>query len=111
MTVIGLIGSITNPLPAYGSYLSATVFLSNIIRLITIAAGVFAMVNFVLAGIGYIQSAGNPEGVQRAWQKIYMSVIGVSVIILSFAFAALLGQLLYGDVNAILKPKITGPGA
>lgn len=109
MELFGLIGSIGNPLPAYGSYTTATRLLSNILRLITVAAGLFAFVNFVLAGLGYIGSSGNPEAVQRAWQKIYMSLVGVSVVILSFAFAALLGQLLYGNPNAILQPTITGP--
>lgn len=110
MGTLGLIGTIDNPLPSYGSYLSATLFLSNIIRLITIGAGIFAFVNFVIAGIGFISSAGNPEAIQRSWAKIYQSLIGISVVVLAFAFAGLLGLLLFGSATAILTPTITGPG-
>lgn len=110
MIIYGLIGNIGNPLPAYGSYLSATVLLSNIIRLIVLGAGIYALINFVTAGISYINSAGNPEGVQRAWAKIYQSIIGLVIVVLSFVFAAILGMLLYGNPSAILQPTITGPG-
>ncbi len=110
LNIIGIFGTIGNPLPAYQNYTYATVFLSHIIRLITIGAGLFAFINFVFAGIGFISSAGNPESIQRAWAKIYQSFIGICVVILSFVFAGLLGLLLYGNASAILTPTITGPG-
>jgi len=110
MIIFGLIGRIENPMPSYGSYLSATVFLSNIIRLITIGAGLYAFINFVIAGIGFISSAGNPEAIQHAWARIWQSLIGISVVVLAFAFAGLLGMLLFGSATAILQPTVTGPG-
>ncbi|OGY19048.1 MAG: hypothetical protein A2900_00880 [Candidatus Chisholmbacteria bacterium RIFCSPLOWO2_01_FULL_50_28] len=110
MGIIGLIGNIGNPLPAYGSYLSATLLLSNIIRIVTIFAGIYAFINIVMAGIGFIGASGNPEAIQRSWQKIYQSLIGLAVVIVSFAIAGLLGLLLYGSADAILRPTITGPG-
>ncbi len=106
----GLIGTITNPITAYGDLPYATVFLSNVIRLITIAAGLYAFINFVLGGVSFISSAGNPEKISSAWQKIYQSIIGLIVVVLAFAFAALMGLLLFGDATAILQPSITGPG-
>jgi hypothetical protein len=110
LSLFQLIGTIDNPLPSYGSYLSATRLLSNIIRLLIVGAGLYALVNFVIAGIGFINSAGNPEGIQKSWAKIYQSIIGLAVVMLSFAFAAILGMLLYGNPSAILQPEITGPG-
>jgi hypothetical protein len=109
MTTLQLIGKIANPLPKYGGYLAATKLLSNIIRLIIVGGGIYALINFVLAGIGFIGAAGNPERVSSAWAKIYQSIIGLSVITLSFVFAGLLGELLFGSWNAILRPQITGP--
>lgn len=106
-----LIGTIGNPLGSGRGYQTATSLLSNIIRLMTVGAGIYALINFVIAGIGFISAAGNPEAVQRAWARIYQSFIGLSVIALSFAFAGLLGQLLFGRWNAFLQPEITGPGA
>jgi len=48
MGIIGLIGNIGNPLPAYGSYLSATLLLSNIIRIVSTALGVYYIGPIVL---------------------------------------------------------------
>jgi hypothetical protein len=107
---LGLIGSIQNPLPAYGELGTATKLLENIIRLLTIGGGIYALINFVIAGIGFISAGGNPERIAAAWAKIYQSLIGLSVIALSFVFAGLLGILLYGQWNAFLAPTITGPG-
>lgn len=109
---IGTIGTVGDPFttgPLVGGAGKATVLISSIIRLITIAAGIYAFVNFLTAGIGYISAAGNPEKVSAAWARIYQSLIGISVVILAFAFAGLLGLLLYGNAGAILNPKISGP--
>jgi hypothetical protein len=109
-TFASMVGVITNPLTAYGELPTATTFLNNIVRLITAIAGIYAFVNFALAGFQYIQSAGNPEGVGKAWEKIYQSIIGLAIVILSYAIAAVLGLILFGNASAILTPEITGPG-
>lgn len=109
MGILGLIGPIENPLPAYEGYEAATRLLSNILRLIMIGGGIFALINFVIAGLGFISSAGNPERIQASWSRIYQSLIGLSVMTLSFAFAALLGILLFNEWSAFLVPTITGP--
>jgi hypothetical protein len=111
MLMLDLIGKVESPLPsAYQDLRTATNLLSNIIRLMTIGGGIYALINFVIAGIGFISAAGNPERVSAAWAKIYQSLIGLCVIALSFVFAGLLGTLLYGQWYAFLKPTITGPG-
>lgn len=113
MTVLGLIGDIINPLignPSFRRGLpDATRLLSAIIRAITLAAGIWVLINFVLAGFGYITSAGNPEQIKNSWARIYRSIIGLSIIVLSFAFAAILGMVLYDDPTAIISPVLTGP--
>lgn len=110
MTLFGLIGTVRDPITGSlsGGLANVTSLLSSIIRAITIAAGVWALINFVLAGFGYITSGGNPEKVQNAWAKIYQSLIGLVIIMLSFALAGLLGAILFGDPTAILSPKIQG---
>lgn len=108
--MLSLIGSIQNPVPQYGDFTTATLLLSNVIRLITAAAGVYSLINFLLAGVAFISSGGNPEAVSNAWKRIYESLIGMSIVALSFAFAGLLGIILYRDPAAILNPAVTGPG-
>jgi hypothetical protein len=82
---------------------------SGVIRLITIAGGIYAFINIAIAGISFISSGGSPESVQHAWARIYQSLIGLSVIVLSFAIAGVLGIILFGNPSAILRPVLTGP--
>lgn len=110
MTVFGLIGSISSPLSGTLADVSgATSLLAAIVRLITIAGGLYAFVNFAIAGVNFISSGGNPESVQRAWSRIYRSMIGLAVIAVSFALAGLLGMMLFGSPSAILDPVLRGP--
>lgn len=113
MILLDLIGKINDPFnlgePLSGGPARATTLLSSVIKLAIIGGGVFAFINFVVAGIGFISSAGNPERVSQSWARIYTSMIGLAVMVISFAFAALLGILLFGNPTAILKPTISGP--
>lgn len=86
-----------------------TTFISNIIKFAITAAGLFAFVNMIIAGWTYLGSNGQPETIAAAWRRMYMSLIGLAVMVASFAIAAIAGQLLLGDWTAILNPKIYGP--
>lgn len=48
-------------------------------------AGIIAVVVLVFAGYKYIASAGNPEQAKQARNTIFYTVIGLIVIMLSFA--------------------------
>lgn len=112
-------GQVTLPEPlasGYGGAFSATgtggiiAFVSNLIKLIMILGGIWALVNIILAGFTYITTQGNPEKIVQANQQIFMSLIGLSIMVISFILAAVIGWLLFGDASAILAPKIYGPG-
>jgi hypothetical protein len=85
-------------------------FFNNILKLVTVVAGLFAMVNFILAGYGILSSGGDPEKVSKSSEKIWYSMLGMVLIVAAYAFAALLGWILFKDSTAILNPKIYGPG-
>jgi len=111
-------GPITNPLPTiktggYGDlYQNGLMdFISNLVKLLIIGAGLFAFINLILAGLQYISSGGNPETTTKAWQQIYMSLIGLVIMVAAFAITAIIGIVLFKDPTAILNPKIYGPGA
>lgn len=115
--MFGFFGPIQLPSPlaqGYGAYDQPggglVGFLNNIFKLITLTAGFFAIVNFILAGYGIMGAAGDPEKLSKAQGKIWNSIIGLILIVASFAFAALLGWMLFKDTNAILNLKIYGPG-
>lgn len=105
-------GSVTPPeFFKYGSYETGlTAFISNIIKFLTIVAGLWALINFVMAGLQYISSQGDPKAVEQAWGKIWMSLIGLIIIATAYGLIALLSYLLFGDVGLILRPRIYGPG-
>ena len=119
----GLFGSVTEPLctinpdACYGDLAGTsgtggglTGFISNVINIIMIAGGLFALFNFVMAGMEYITSQGDPKGLESAKQKIYMSVIGLAIIAMAYTLTAILSYIFFGNFSAILRPTITGPG-
>ena len=83
---------------------------NNILRLLIVIAGIYALFNFILAGYDFISAGGDPKKIDAAWAKIWQSMVGLLLIAISFALAALIGKLLFGNVGAILNPKIYGPG-
>ena len=87
------------------------VLFNNILKLLVVGAGIWALFNFILAGYEFMGAAGDPKKVELAWAKIWQSMVGLLIIAGSFALAGLLGLLLFGNATAILKPVIYGPGA
>ncbi len=86
-------------------------FASNLIKLIMILAGIWSFFNIILAGFAYITNQGNPEAIAKANSQIYLSLLGLVIIVASFILAAIAGWILFGDASAILSPKIYGPGS
>lgn len=81
--------------------------LSNIIRLATIFGGLLVLINFILAGYGFITATGDPKKVQDSWTKIWQSLVGLIIIVGALAFVSIAEAVFKID---ILQPKITGPG-
>lgn len=98
---------------SYGDVQSETgllFFLSNIVKFITVAAGLFAFFNLVIAGFTYVTSGSNKDAVAQAWARINFSLIGLVLIVAAFLITAVVSQLLFGRWDAILQPTIYGPG-
>jgi len=112
-----IFGKVDNPLQTInpagyagledGGFIS---FLSNVTRVIIIAGGIWGFLNLLLAGFGFITAGGVAENISAAWRKIYMSLTGLVIMVASYAIAAIIGLLLFGDAGAILNPQIYGPG-
>jgi hypothetical protein len=97
----------TNPL---GNNNSMLTLLNNILRLLIVVGGVYALLNFVLAGFQFISAGGDPKKIEAAWGKIWQSIVGLLIIVASFALAGLLSKIMFGDYKTILNPTIYGPG-
>lgn len=113
----GIFGSVDNPLSnAFGvsSYASVTtglpLLISNIVRIITIGAGIWMFTNLLVAGFMYITSNGEQEKILKAWNIIWQSLMGLLIIVAAFAITGIISLLLYGNTSTILTPVIYGPG-
>ena len=104
-----LVGTVANPLP-YQSVANGglILFLTNILRLVFVAAGMFAFINLILAGFQFIGAGGDPKAIAAAWAKIWQSLLGLILIVGSFALASLLGYLLFNNHGFILNQQIYG---
>lgn len=86
-------------------------FISNVVKTITVVAGLYSMFNFIIAGMDYITSQGDPKGAESAKNKITHSIIGIVIVVGTFALTAMASRVLFGRYDAILKPTIYGPGS
>ena len=75
------------------------------LRVLVIAAGIYAVINLVLAGYSFMSAGDDSKKVAGAWAKIWQTLLGLAFIAGSFVLAAIFGKLIYGDYNAILSPS------
>ena len=114
----GIFGTIDNPLGTTfgdaGGYASVEgglgLFITNVVRLVTIVAGLWSFVNLLVAGFTYITANAEAEKLVQAWAKIWQSLIGLLIIVSTFVLTAIISKLLFGEYNTILEPVIYGPG-
>lgn len=88
--------------------LGLIIFVSNMIKVVVIVAGLFGVINIISAGFTFLGSAGSPKAVEEANQKLLHSLLGLMVIVGSFAIAAIVSVILFGDPGFILNPTIPG---
>ncbi len=92
---------------AAGGEIGIIKFLSSLIRLATIVAGIWTMINFILAGWTYIISSGDPSANEKASKQMINSVIGLVIVALAYTIAAALGLIIFGDASYIINPPLT----
>lgn len=107
-----VIGTVTNPLSkSYGGVNAGLIpFFTNILRLMFVGAGIYALLNLFIAGFQYMSAGGDTKQLTAAWARIWQTLLGLVIIVGSFALAALFGYLIFGDAGYILNPVIYEPG-
>lgn len=71
------------------------------------AGGIWALLNFILAGYAFLSAGDNPKGVEAAWAKIYQSIIGLVFLVGAFLLAGVIGLIVYGRADALIHPTLT----
>lgn len=107
-------GQVTPPqgvnIPAAATPGGEIITLLNIIlKLLVTAGGIYALINIIISGYGFISAGGDPKAITSAWAKIWQSLLGLTIIAGSFLLAAIFGQLIFKDPGAILNPKLYTP--
>jgi len=81
-------------------------FLQMILYVLIAAAGIYALINFILAGYAFLSAGDDPKKIEGAWGKIWQTIIGLVVVAGAFVIAALIGTLVFGNASFILSPTI-----
>ena len=112
MNPSSIVGTVTNPITGYQSVQNGglILFLTNILRVVFVVAGIYAFINFIIAGFQYMSSAGDSKALSAALDRIWYSLLGLIIVMGSFALASLIGFIVFHDANFILQPQIYGPG-
>jgi len=87
-----------------------TIFINNILKLLIVGAGIYAVINLVLAGYAFMSAGDDPKKVAGAWAKIWQTLLGLAFAAGAFVLAAIFGQLIFKDPGALLQLRIFGPG-
>lgn len=78
-----------------------------VIMILIVGAGLYALINFVLAGYSFLSAGDDPKKITGAWAKIWQTALGLAVAAGAFVLAAIFGQLIFGKWDFILNPTIT----
>ena len=88
---------------ADGGTIGLIIFISNLIKLVTVVAGVWTLFNFISAGWIYLNAAGDSSANEKASQLMTNSVIGLVIIAASYTIAGLVGYLIFDDAGFIFN--------
>ena len=88
--------------------LGLTKFISNLLIFITTIAGLFTLVNFIIAGYLYMSSNGEPQKLTAAGNKMLQSLIGLGVISGAFIIAGIIGYVFFQNAAFLFHPVFRG---
>jgi hypothetical protein len=80
--------------------------ISNIIGFLTIVAGLWFLIQFMLGAVTWISAGGDKGKVKEAKDKITQSVIGLAIVVAAYAIAGLVSNILglnFLDIGGALK--------
>ena len=101
LNVTGLAGT------ASGSGL--VIILNNLIKFVIVVACLYTFWNLILAGYGFMSAGGEAKAIEKAWAKIWQSLMGLLVVAGSFVLAMIFGWLIFQDATVLIAPKIYTP--
>lgn len=103
-------GQVTAPATALSgtnnSGLAIGKLLNLTLQLLVLGAGIYALINLILAGYAFMSAGDDEKKIQGAWAKIWQTLLGLAFAAGAFILAAIFGQLLFNKWDFILNPVI-----
>lgn len=84
------------------------IFINMILNLLIVGAGIYAVINLVLAGYAFMSAGDDPKKMAGASAKIWQTLLGLAVAAGAFVLAAIFGKILFNDYDALLQFRIFG---
>jgi len=108
-----IIGEVSPPpgvrdISSGGGIEGVPIFINMILNLLIAGAGIFAVINLVMAGYAFMSAGDDPKKVAGAWAKIWQTMMGLAFAAGAFVLAAIFGKILFGEYDALLQFKIFG---
>ena len=114
-------GSLGGPLTGIGGYdpgdsietasSGLSTFISNIVGLLTIIAGISFLIYFTVGGLSWITAGGDTGKIEEAKDKMTGGAIGMIIVVAAWAISWILGQVLgVNFLNPIETLIKLGPG-
>ncbi len=75
-----------------------TAIISNIISVFTIFGGLAFLVWFIIGGVNWITSSGNPEALEKAQRQISTALVGLLLLVAAYAITLILSKITGLDI-------------
>lgn len=94
VVALGLPLVLSHPaLAADGNVAQVENFIKSVIKVVAGLAGLIAAGFFVVGGLGYITSSGNPEHLEKSKHTLLYSGIGLAIVIAAFVISNIVTDL------------------
>src|SRR5260221_13052033 len=94
---------------AGGSIAGVTPFITVLLRTMVVGIGIYARLNFLRAGYGFLGAGGDPKKIEMVGAKIWQLILGVVIGAGAFFLFAILVLFLFVKPNFFLYPKFSTP--
>ncbi len=92
-----------------GENIGLIIFISNLLQVATIIAGVWVLFQLILAGYQYITANGDTGAHNKVKDRVTMSLLGLAIIVASYTVAGVIGLIFFGNAAFILNPQLPTP--